>query len=92
MATLVFHFGDHFSPLAVIATFFLAPARFPEHLRNFDKFFSEAILFLDLGDQLETLAIIVIFRTSRRHLITTSSLLVASVPRRDLARVLGSRL
>ena len=60
--------------------------------RNFDKKFSEAILFLDLGDQFETLAIIVIFRTSRRHIIATSSLLVACVPRRDLVSVLGSRL
>ena len=56
-----------------------------------DDFF-EAILFLDLGNQFETLAIIVIFGSSDRfsgyHLI--AALLV--VPRRDIVGDLGSRL
>ena len=34
---------------------------FPERLQNFSKKFIEAILFLDLGDHFETLAIIVNF-------------------------------
>jgi hypothetical protein len=66
--------------------FFGACALSGELFRNFEEFFSEAIMFLDLG--FETLSIIVIFR----FLVSTSSLLVACVPRRDLVCVLGSRL
>jgi hypothetical protein len=66
---------------------FFAPAHFPEHFSEILKKI-EVILFLDLGNQFETLSIIVIFCT----LVAASSLLVACVSRRDLVIVLGSRL
>jgi hypothetical protein len=76
LATPVCDLGDHFSPLAVIATFFLAPVRFLENIpKKFGKNF-KARLVLDLRNPFETLAIIVIFCVAVCY-FTTSSLLIA---------------
>jgi hypothetical protein len=55
---------------------FFVPARFSKHFAKISGNFFEAILFLDLGNQFETLSIIVIFGVAV-CCFATSSLLIA---------------
>jgi hypothetical protein len=92
MATLVFDLGDAFFPLAFLETFFWRPRAFLENFPEISRKKFEAILFLDLGNPFETLAIIVILGISVRCFSPPHRCSLLVVQHCDLLCVLGSCL